>query len=370
MSAASAAVPLKHWFDEARYHHLAGELATLSPRFDRSRFLTLTLGGLEERALMERLHQTARAFAATLPGGYPAQLAVLRELAPRIGHTFVAISLCDFVAREGLRPADFDRSLEALRFFTSFGSAEFAVRPFLVHDLHRTLKVMETWASAPDADVRRLASEGSRPRLPWGLRLTALVRDPTPVMPILEQLKTDPSPYVRKSVANHLNDITKDNPDWVIDRVQAWDRTHPATGWIVRHALRTLIKSSCPPALALIGAGAAPQLTVSRFTAAPRRILLGDTITLAASLVSTTSSAQRLVVDYVLHYARPLGAISSKVFKWKTLELPPLATIKLTKRQLVTDFSTRRHHSGLHRIELQINGRRIATSAFTLRTNA
>jgi len=362
--------PLKLWFDEARYRHLADSLTQLSPRFDRARFLALTLDNLAQRELLDRLHQTALAFAATLPGDYLAQLAVLRELAPRIGHNFVAICLSDFVAREGLAPAHFQRSLDALKFFTPFGSAEFAVRPFLVQDLPRTLAIMETWSRDPDEHVRRLASEGSRPRLPWGQRLTALVDDPSPAAPILEQLKADPSLYVRKSVANHLNDITKDHPAWVIARVTAWDRAHPGTAWIVRHGLRSLIKAAHPPALALLGVGAAPRLEVTRFAASPARIKLGDTVKLAATLVSTSSRTQRLAVDYVLHYARPGKAASAKVFKWTTLDLAPRATIEVTKRQLIRDFSTRRHHPGRHRVELQINGRRLAETAFTLHTPA
>src|SRR5690606_24232423 len=138
----------------------------------------------------------------------------------------------DFVARYGRDDPEY--TLEALRFFTRFGSSEFGVRPFLRRDLEGTLAVMERWARDDEEHVRRLASEGSRPRLPWGLRLTELVRDPRPTGRILETLKRDPALYVRKSVANHLNDIAKDHPDAVIDRVKAWDRSHVGTAWIVR----------------------------------------------------------------------------------------------------------------------------------------
>ena len=369
-AAAAGNVPFKTWFDAARYHHLADHLAAITPGFDRTRFLALTLEGIEQRELMDRLHQTADAFAATLPGDYKTQLTVLRALAPHINHNFVGICLSDFVARHGRASAHYEVSLDALRFFTPFGSAEFAVRPFLEADLARTLAIMQSWSRDPDAHVRRLASEGSRPRLPWGLRLSALVRDPAPVAPILEQLKADSSPYVRKSVANHLNDITKDHPAWVIERVTAWDRAHPDTAWIVRHALRTLVKAAHPPALTLLGVGAAPRLEVSRFIATPRRLTLGGHLTLAATLTSNSPRPQRLVVDYVMHYARPGKPASAKVFKWKTLDLAPHATVGLTKRQLIRDFSTRRHHSGRHRLELQINGRRLAECAFTLQHNA
>ncbi|HEX2855098.1 MAG TPA: DNA alkylation repair protein [Opitutaceae bacterium] len=360
----AAPEPFKHWFNEARYTLIADAVARLAPRFDRKRFLELTLGGLAERELMDRLRQTAIALGATLPGSYRQQLATVLRLAPEMGHSFVGVSLCDFVARFGLDEPEI--SLDALRQLTRHGSAEFAVRPFLMRDQARTLAVMETWARDPDEQVRRLASEGSRPRLPWGLRLAALVRDPSPVAPILETLKADPSLYVRKSVANHLNDITKDHPGWVIERVTAWDRSAAGTGWIVRHALRSLVKKGHPPALALLGVGGKPQLEIEHFAAAPRRLTLGEPLSLTATLRSTTRKTQRLAVDYVVHYVKASGGTSAKVFKWKVLSLAAGETAVLTKRQTVRDFTTRRHHPGMHRITLQINGRRLAETRFIL----
>lgn len=358
--------PFKHWFNTARYTAIADAVSALAPRFDRKRFLQLTLDGLNERELMDRVRQTAIALGATLPGDYSKQLAVVLRVAPTVGHGFVGVALCDFVARFGLD--DPDRSLKALRELTRHGSAEFAVRPFLVRDQARTLAVMESWARDPDEHVRRLASEGSRPRLPWGLRLAAFVRDPSPTAPILELLKADPSLYVRKSVANHLNDIAKDHPSWVIARVKNWDRSHAGTGWIVKHALRTLIKQGEPRALGLLGVGGAPKLRIERFAITPRRLTLGGRITLEAKLSSTSKKPQRLALDYVVHYVKSNGATAAKVFKWKVLSLEPAAAIHLTKSQLVRDFTTRRHHAGTHRVELQINGRRLAATAFFLKT--
>ncbi|MDF3057401.1 MAG: alkylation repair protein [Rariglobus sp.] len=355
---------LKDMFNHARYRTLASELATLSPAFNSSVFLSHTLDGLSSRELMDRMRRTSTGIAAALPLSYREQLAVLHELAPRIGHNFIGIFLSDFVAQYGLN--DVDASLNALRFFTRFGSAEFAIRPFLARDLPGTLAVMTDWARSDDEHVRRLASEGSRPRLPWGARLQSLVADPSPTLPILSSLRADPSLYVRKSVANHLNDICKDHPDIVLDLVSTWDRSSPPTAWIIRHALRTLIKRGHPRALALLGAGAAPKLDVT-FTIRPARIRLGDTVALAATLVSTgLRRPQALMVDYIVHYPRASGISSKKVFKWKQLTLPAGEVVTLIKRQTIRDFSTRRHHPGKHRVELQINGRRLAEAVFIL----
>ncbi len=354
---------LKDMFDAALYRALASELSTLSPAFDSDAFLSHTLTGLSSRELMPRMRRTSTGVAQALPLPYREQLAVLRALAPRISSGFVSIFLSDFVAQHGLD--DPDVSLEALRFFTRFGSSEFAIRPFIERDQARTLAVLLSWSRSDDEHIRRLASEGSRPRLPWGTRLQSLVTDPSPTFPILETLRADPSLYVRKSVANHLNDIAKDHPEVALDLVSTWDRSVLHTAWIIRHALRTLIKRGHPRALSLIGAGTAAKLDVVRFQSSPRKLILGDTLTLTTTLTSRAAKSQRLVVDYVLHYARA-GKVSAKVFKWKTLDLLPRETLTLTKRQVIRDFSTRRHHAGRHKIELQINGRRLAEAAFTL----
>lgn len=354
---------MKHWFDAAFYHRTATALSALHPRFDTQRFLAHALDDLDARELMARLHRTADAFHLALPLPFAGQLEVLRAHAPRIGHNFIAIWPCAFVARHGLDEPSL--SLPALRELTRHGSAEFAIRPFLVRDLPGVLAVMREWSASDDEHVRRLASEGSRPRLPWGERLHALVADPSPTLPLLAALRADPSLYVRKSVANHLNDIAKDHPERVLDLVSAWDRSDARTGWIVRHALRTLVKRGHPRALALLGAGSAPRLDAT-LAVTPKRIRLGDTITLSATLASTARGAQSLLVDYVVHYARASGRASEKVFKWTELTLAPGETTTLTKRQTIRDFTTRKHHPGRHRVELQINGKRLAESAFSL----
>lgn len=354
---------LKDMFDAARYRALASELSSISPAFDADAFLAHTITDLASRELMDRMRRTSTGVAAALPLPYREQLAVLRALAPRIGHNFIGIFLSDFVAQFGLD--DVPASLDALHFFTRFGSAEFAIRPFILRDPSATLAVLTSWTASDNEHVRRLASEGSRPRLPWGARLQFLVADPSPTFAILTALRADDSLYVRKSVANHLNDICKDHPDTALDLVSAWDRSDPRTAWIIRHALRTLIKKGQPRALALLGAGAPPKLEAS-LSVSPSRIRLGDTLTFTASLSSTSSRTQSLLVDYVIHYARASGKASEKVFKWTSLPLPPGEVVVLTKRQTIRDFSTRRHHPGIHRVELQVNGQRIAETRFTL----
>lgn len=355
---------LKDWFNEPLYRSLAALLQSASPKFDPKRFLASTLDGLTERSLMQRMHQTTLAVDSALPGTFRQKIATLQKIAPKIGHNFISIFLSDFVATFGLDDPDF--SLQSLHHFTRFGSAEFAVRPFIQHDPDRTLKVMHVWTADPSEHVRRLASEGSRPRLPWGLRLQSLVQNPDPTGPILDALRDDPSLYVRKSVANHLNDITKDHPHWVLERLTTWDitATHHRH-WIAKHACRTLIKRGHPQALELFGFGQKPALTAT-LAVSPKTIQLGQSLTLTAAITSTVRKAQTLAIDYIVHYVKASGGTSEKVFKWTEATLPPGATLDLAKKQTLRAFTTRRHYPGPHRLELQINGHRLAQSTFTL----
>ncbi|MDB6173428.1 MAG: alkylation repair enzyme [Chthoniobacteraceae bacterium] len=360
----SEAPALKELFNAARFQHIAHELAALHPGFDAARFLELSLAEMEELSLMQRLRRMTESLHATLPADYRKTVAILRQLAPRINRGFVTLVLPDYTALYGLD--DFQASMDALKFFTPFGSSEFAIREFLRRDLSRTLAVMETWSRDPDEAVRRLASEGSRPRLPWSFRIEALVADPTPVVVILENLKADPSLYVRKSVANHLNDITKDHPDWVLDRLEKWPLNNPHTAWIVKHALRTLIKKGNQRALAIIGAGEEPEVLIHGFKVKPREIRLGDRITLSFCLESTSQKPQRLVVDYVVHYVKKSGITSGKVFKLKEFTLGAGESLSIARSQSIRDFTTRLHHPGRHEVDVVINGKSVARDFFQL----
>lgn len=335
-----------------------------SARFDRQAFVRAASDGLDALSIMERVRHIADALRAGLPSDYAAALDILGAMAPRLTHGFQAVAITEYVARYGLD--DFDRSMDALADLTRFGSAEFAIRPFLAVDAPRALAVMARWAGSEDEHVRRLASEGARPRLPWAARVPALKADPTLAAPILEMLKADSSLYVRKSVANHLNDIAKDRPDWLLDRLAEWPQEDPRTIWIIRHALRTLIKLGDPRALALIGVGHGAKITLHRFAVEPQRVRLGDRISIIAELASDAPDDQRLVVDYRIHYARAGGKTAPKVFKLKTFELAADNALTLAISQTIRDFSTRRHYPGRHEVELIVNGRTMATTAFDL----
>jgi 3-methyladenine DNA glycosylase AlkC len=332
--------------------------------FAATDFLAAARQGLAELSIMERVRHIADALRRALPDDYAKAVKIVRAMGPKLAGGFQAVAVAEFIGRHGLD--DFERSTEALADLTRFGTSEFAVRPFLGRYPDRMLGLMTDWSSRDDEHVRRLASEGSRPRLPWAARVPTLSADPTRAAAILDNLKADPSDYVRRSVANHLNDITKDRPDWVLDLLEGWPLDDKRTAGIARHALRSLIKKGDRRALALIGATGEAEISVDAFSVRPASIRLGDSILLAARLTSTVATDQRLVIDYRIHYARKGATPSAKVFKFKTFTLPGGATIELNRRQPIRDFSTRRHHAGLHTVELLANGKIVASAEFDL----
>jgi 3-methyladenine DNA glycosylase AlkC len=310
------------------------------------------------------MRRATEASHAALPVPFPQAVAVLKQIAPRLPKGFVGIFLPDFIGQHG--HDHFDESMAALQFLTPFSSAEFAIREFLKRDLKRALAVMERWSRDENEHVRRLACEGCRPRLPWSFHLTTLIADPAPVAGILENLRADPSLYVRKSVANHLNDITKNHPDWVLDRLAEWDRSQPPTQWIAKRACRTLLKAGHPRALQLFEFTRQPAVQLTNFRLAPRRIRLGGTIRFAFSLTSTGTRSQHLSVDYLVHYVKAAGGTAPKVFKLREVRLGAGEKINLQKHQTIRDFTTRRHYAGRHKIEIQVNGRSHGGGTFLL----
>lgn len=361
---AEGAPLLKDILGKAALETIALALAAHSAKFDSAVFRNATDEGFAALSIMERVRSIAGAIHSALPLAFPDAVAVVCAAAPGLTHGFQAMPLSEFVSAYGLD--DYALAMDALAQLTRFGSSEFAVRPFIDRYPERSLATMLGWAASADEHVRRLASEGCRPRLPWARRVSLLTKEPATGWPILDRLKTDPSPYVRKSVANHLNDIAKDRPDWLVSRLAQWDQSDPHTRWIVRHGLRTLVKKGDQHALALVGATRDLALHVGRFSVSPDAVRLGQSIRLEVELSSTAASSQRLVVDYRVHLVRASGRTSAKVFKLRTFDLEPGATVRLATDLAIKPLSTRSYYPGRHVVDLTINGATLAVGAFEL----
>ena len=206
----------------------------------------------EKLSLKARMRRITEILGQYLPASYEDGLKVLFSIDEScVGFPYLFFP--DFVEVYGQAEEYWDISMKALERFTQRSSSEFAIRPFILKDPERVMEQMLLWSSHPNEHVRRLASEGCRPRLPWGMALQIFKNDPSKVLNILEQLKSDSSLYVRKSVANNLNDISKDNPQAVIDVVKKWSGKNPNTDWILRKGCRTLIKTANPEVMELFG---------------------------------------------------------------------------------------------------------------------
>lgn len=363
MSSTDTAAPaLKEIFNAKRLQHIADEMSAVYPAFKAKAFLKHAQDGLAELSVMQRMARVSESLHAVLPLDYEDSLHVLRELAPRLNSGFVSMCLPHYVASYGAHA--FDTSMDALKYFTTFGSSEFAIRCFLRSDLERSLERMHDWTRDENHHVRRLASEGSRPRLPWSFRLEAVQADPLLAAGILDLLKADESLYVRKSVANHLNDVTKVHPQWALDTIEGWSLDNKHTAWIAKHALRSLIKQGDVRALTVIGAGAKAEVELLDVRVEPAVVRLGEAITLSFTVKSTVAQEQRLVIDYAIEYVKANGGVSRKVFKLKTLGLAGFGTEVVRRNQVIKDFTTRKHFAGRHGVQVMVNGEVLGSAAF------
>ncbi len=355
------------------------QIKTAYPIFDADAFAAQIEPQLPSLELKERVAVFSEALRHHLPEDYAEAVGILLSIfggenSPEAGlfketNGWAYWSIAYFVERYGLE--DFDTSLAAMHTITKHFSCEFAIRPFLIQYPAPTLSVLDDWTADPSPHVRRLVSEGTRSRLPWGMRLNQFIDDPTPTLALLNKLKNDESEYVRRSVANHLNDITKDNPELVIATLQRWHEEEPSQEiqWITRHALRSLVKAGDPEALALLGFVSA-QVSLSDFTITPDHINMGDTFELAFTLHSQSDSEQRLVIDYVVHFVKANGKNSPKVFKLKTAVLPPHQSLTIQKKHHIKPITTRRYYPGEHPVEIQVNGKIVGESKFELTIEA
>ncbi len=345
---------LKEIFNRNYYKHLANLFKAAEPEFKADKFLIQVTQGLDQLSLNQRLRNTSVVLKDHLPADFSKAILIMYKVIPHARGGYANLIFPDFVGLYGHK--HFKLAMQALKHFTVFGSSEFAIREFLKRDFDKTYAVMCEWAKDKDVHVRRLASEGSRPRLPWSFKLDAVVNDPTKTKHILDLLKTDEALYVKKSVANHLNDISKQHPDYMVSLVKGWESNNPHTAWIVKHASRTLIKKGHSDALAVFGFEKNPKIKIQNFRIIKNKIKLGESLHFEFDLISDKKSNQKLVIDYIIHYRKKLGDLSPKVFKLKELNLGSAEKTNITKKQVIKDFSTRKHFAGDHVLEIQING--------------
>ena len=350
---------------------IAATIASVHPGFPSDAFVARAREGYADLELTARARQIAHALAAHLPAPPEEALRVLvASLGPPTERlegmdAFVYLPHVFFVAEYGLECLE--ASLEAQYQLTKRFTAEFSIRAFIDRYPEATLARLRRWARDPNVHVRRLVSEGTRPRLPWAPRLARFQRDPTPVIELLELLKDDPEPYVRRSVANNLNDIAKDHPDVVVALCCRWlAGASEERRALVAHGLRTLVKQGDPDALALLGFEAGTPIVVERLSVMPDTVAIGGGVRVEVALRNPDDHPRSVLVDLRVHFVKANGSLRPKVFKGATLELAPGATGRVRKSVSLAQHSTRTHYPGRHRVEALVNGKAMGSAWFTV----
>lgn len=367
------AEPLKNHFGTDVPALLAESISAVHPRFPAKAFVKDALAGFDALELTGRGRHLATALHRHLPSNYPQAVDILvrsSALPPKrkvaSGMTgFFYMPHCFFVAEHGL--GHLAESFAAQHALTQKFTCEFSIRPFLIHHPEATLAQLREWAHDPSDHVRRLVSEGTRPRLPWAMRLPAFQANPQPVLELLELLKDDPALYVRRSVANNLNDIGKDNPQVLVDVAQRWlAQASPEREWVVRHALRWAVKQGDAGALKVLGFGKAQAANLQNPRISPAKAEIGGAVTIAFDLHNPAAKTQDWMVDLAVHYVKSNGASRAKVFKLKAVKIAPGATENFRKTLSLREMTTRKHFAGVHQVDAVVNGVAVAVGRFEL----
>ncbi|MFD7899425.1 DNA alkylation repair protein [Streptomyces sp. NPDC059743] len=366
---------LKRHFNGDAARLLGGKIRAVHPEFDVDGYAAEVERRIPGKELKDRVLVLTEGLRSRLPADFAEAVGILvsileDELAEGEGMFNVSwylMPVARFVEEYGLDHPEV--SLDALVEITKRHTAEYAIRPFIENHYELTMKRMPAWTADPSHNVRRMVSEGTRSRLPWARTLTLFVKDPQPVLDVLEPLRSDPSEYVRKSVANNLNDISKDAPQIALATALRWSEESPTpeTAWIVRHGLRTLVKKGDQQALTILGATGGEHIRVPSLRITPQAVALGDTFAICLDIENTDGRSHSVAVDYVVHLVRKNGRSIPKVFKFTTLELAAGERRTLEKSHTIKAIQTRTYYPGEHVIDIQVNGLVRATDRFDLR---
>ena len=352
---------LKDVYTRKYLNNVANEISIHYKEFSKKSFLVSVFSDdWDSLELKERMKRITSSLHSSLPLDYSKAVEILVNSAKRFSG-FQAMFFPGYIETYGLEKRNLTKSLNALEELTKFSSAEFAIRPFIFKYHDQVMKKMLAWSLSKNVHVRRLASEGARSRLPWAMALKKFKEDPTPVLPILENLKDDPELYVRKSVANSLNDISKDHPNLVIQIAKKWVGKSDNTNWIIKHGLRTLLKSGDQRALKIFGYSDSKNLKVEKILIEKKKVKIGESINFSFNLMVKKSSKVRL--EYKIYYLKSNGDLKPKVFKISEGDYER-GVRSISKKQSFKEMTTRKHYRGTHLLSVVVNGKEGAKVEF------
>ncbi len=355
---------LKDEYNKTFIGSLANQLNKEDATFDEKQFTKAIINkDWETKELKERIRCVTENLHQYLPYNYPKQTELLSKVVANYSG-LQGFVFPDFVQVYGLD--DYKNSIKALELFTQYSTAEFAIRPFIEKYPKETMQQMLAWSNHKNEHLRRLASEGTRPKLPWASPLREFIKDPSPTLPILENLKNDHSLYVKKSVANHLNDISKNHPDLVLKLGKQWFGKTAHTNWIIKQALRTLLKKGDKKALAIFGLQDSTGIEIENLKLSQPEIKIGDYIHFEFDVLNQTAKTKAIRLEYNIDFVKANGSTSVKVFQISEFELKPNIKKAFKRKQWFKELSTRKHYTGEHKIALIINGDEKTTCCINL----
>ncbi len=359
------AEPLKNLYNEAFFALLIQDFQVHHKTFDADAFKSLVFDkAWPQRELKDRMRHISVSLHRLLNMPFADTVELFKKvISQREGYSLERMFFPDYVEVYG--QDELEVGLDALAFFTTYASSEFAIRPYILKHQDLVLERMFQWTASENFHLRRLASEGCRPRLPWAMALPSLKKDPSPILPILEKLKGDETDYVRRSVANNLNDITKDNPAVTLEKAEQWFGQTKETDWVVKHACRSLLKQGNTRALVLFGFQEPAAISVSNLRLDKDSVKIGDAFTFQFDLHNESKNTSKLRLEYIIDFVKKNGKTSPKVFQITENTFKP-GLHHFSKNQSFKDLTTRKHYPGIHCLRIKVNGAEKAAISFQL----
>lgn len=365
------AEPLKNLYNPIFFEELCPVLRQHIPEFDSTRFIHRIFDTeWPELELKQRVRKVATVLHLFLPADFKKASTYLTEISNSLRQkngteiSFPYIFLADYIELFGQE--HFSEAMRAIQEVTQLISAEFAIRPFIVRYPDKTMKQMLLWSKHQSHHVRRLSSEGCRPRLPWAMALPEFKKDPSIILPILENLKTDSSLFVRKSVANNLNDISKDHPHIVLAIAKRWKGLSKETDWILKHGSRTLLKNGSREALTFHGFNSELKSVIKKLNIVSKKVKIGASTSFSFEIASGEKKPSMFRLEYAIHFITSSGKVSRKVFQIAEKVIVPNQPTTFSRKHRFTDFTTRKHFPGKHVLEIIVNGESKAEVKFDL----
>jgi 3-methyladenine DNA glycosylase AlkC len=362
---------LKDIYSPVFYDNFTNVVSNVIPAFDKAKFLKLIFDkNWENRELKDRMKHTSGVLKQFLPENFEKATDTIQNIITELRQQQFQETSVEFMFFphyiETFGLDHFNTSIKTFEFVTQFTSCEFAVRPFIIKYKDKMINQMLRWSLHESHHVRRLASEGARPRLPWAIALPELKKNPTPILPILENLKTDSSEYVRRSVANNLNDISKDNPNIVISIAKQWKGCGKETEAIIKHGCRTLLKQGHPEILKYYGLNVSNKIQVKDFKILTPKVKIGGNLKFSFTLTNTENDAQTVRIEFAIYYLRKYGQHSKKVFKISERNIKQNEKIIFDKSQSFRVITTRKFYEGQQKLSIIINGQERQNAIFEL----